>query len=147
MAIASMEPERITSYTVTMFGWFRAEAACASRMKRSEPEALAVCCDHFQGDFAIQVGVVGRIDLPIPPWPTKPVMTKRPTAVPVRQTVGERTAAGGGGTGRFGKASASASSLHLIQHRQHFAGDFRIRGDRLDIFASAPVRREGAAAS
>ena len=39
MAIATVGPERITSYTVTMFGWFRAEAACASRMNRSELEA------------------------------------------------------------------------------------------------------------
>ena len=56
MAIATVGPERITSYTVTMFGWFRAEAACASRMKPSELEALAFCAITFRATSRFRSG-------------------------------------------------------------------------------------------
>ncbi len=51
-----MEPERITSCTVTMFGWFRAEAACASRMNRSEPEASSFTAITFRATSRFRSG-------------------------------------------------------------------------------------------
>ena len=64
MAMKSTPSAESMSWTVTMFGWFRAEADRASWTKRwRRPVGDLLRGQHLEGDVALQTGVAGAVDL------------------------------------------------------------------------------------
>ena len=80
ITMASESSDRITSYTVTIPGWFRADAARASWIKRSTVAELPRLCGDRNFMATARFNSVSRAEYtsPIPPRPSSSPMAKRP---------------------------------------------------------------------